>query len=128
MVRHGTACLAAHAASRAQGRKGRLSSRLGTTNALIESFSLDPTTYQCMDRGCRGTAQRQVEWWWYLVVAGGAVLVMCICAGGVLFSVMRNQHKSPQDQDQERGSVVEDGEDREHIDEGTGVGPLVPRP
>lgn len=131
MLRHGTSCLAAHAAkSAAQGRQGRLSSRLGTSNTLVESFALDPAVYQCVDRGCRGAVQRQAAWWWYLVVAGGAVLVMCICAGGVLFSVARNQGKKPPP-DRTQESVPNDSlseDDPEQIEEGAGVGPLIPRP
>ncbi len=66
-------------------------------------------------------------WWWYLVVAGGAVLVMCICAGGVMFSLIRNV-KTPR-QDEEQDSVKEENDDRGHTnEEGAGVGPLVPRP
>ena len=127
IVRHGAACLAGHAASSSKGgKKGRLSSRLGTANALIESFSLDPATYQCADNGCRGAGQQQAPWWWYVVVAGGAVLVMCICAGGVLFSLIRNA-KTPR-QDEKQDSIKEEIDDREQTEEGAGVGPLVPRP
>ena len=126
MVRHGAVCLAMHAARKSQDRKGRLSSRLGTAEALIESFSLDPATYQCVDSRCRGAAKQVAQWWWYLVVAGGAVLVMCICAGGVLFSAIRNA-KTPR-QDETQDSVKDKNEHREETEEGAGVGPLVPRP
>eukprot|EP01043_Picozoa_sp_COSAG02_P085917 COSAG02_NODE_23476_length_717_cov_1.744337_1_plen_61_part_00 len=60
------------------------------------------------------------------MVAGGAVLVICICAGGVLFSVMRNAKTPCQDETQD--SVEDENEDREETEEGAGVGPLVPRP
>jgi hypothetical protein len=51
MVRHGAACLAASAAAQnAEGSKGRLSSRRGTANALVESFALDPASNRCVDR------------------------------------------------------------------------------
>ena len=128
MVRHGSPCLASHAADRAaQGRKGRLSSRLDTANTLIESFSLDPAVYQCVDQGCRGFAKRQVEWWWYLVFGGGAALVMCICAGGVLFSALRNKGKASS-LDQMQEPAAEDSKGPEQIEDGAGVGSLIPRP
>ena len=79
------------------------------------------------------------------MVAGGAVLVMCICAGGVLFSVLRNGKGLLDDQkqraateretetetetetDTQRDAVPEDDEQHEAA-EGAGVGPLIPRP